>query len=241
MFRPNCPLQNYLIRKLPSYNFLLRHCQLSLGGVLSLLQRILEAEELVDDTNPTVILTDPELESALGVRALHATELRGQIIKQLVRSGSEEAQTPMPPFPPGPDLPKLLPRPPAVRQVQIGERFTKGVSPGTPIALNQRFRVKPEFLKILQTNPGTRPRQEVFTFEFVSKALGDYIKSNKDTLIDPRHITIVICEHDQLGKAFQVRAFHRSQAMILVRQCLVPMPGEKPVCRRNCLAALGYY
>ncbi len=64
--------------------------------------------------------------------------------------------------------------------------------------------------------------KEVFTYGEIIGLLSAYILRKKSHLIDGRNIPVVMCEDDQLGKAFDVKAFHRGQVIRLLRTQLIP-------------------
>ena len=53
--------------------------------ILEDLKVIVRSEKLYDPKNPSIIMCDPDLEIALNMKDLHVTEIRDQILKQLVR------------------------------------------------------------------------------------------------------------------------------------------------------------
>ena len=46
---------------------------------------------------------------------------------------------------------------------------------------------------------------------------------SKEKLIDPRHIKICIVCNDPLGKAFNVKTFHKCQVIQLLRRNIIPL------------------
>ena len=52
--------------------------------IMKNLKLIVRSEKLFDFKNPSIIMCDSDLEIALNVKDLHVTEIRDQILKQLI-------------------------------------------------------------------------------------------------------------------------------------------------------------
>lgn len=226
-FRGQCPLLPYLVRKCPNERFATQ-VHFELHYVVSTIKRIVECEFMFDETNPSIILCDRDLEMALLVRALHLTEIREKVTAQLVLLDSPEADEAFPPQPPLPQYPMLLPRQRPVGQPRGIYDREFNIAPNRPIRLTERFRVKQHFLACLRSLPEVENTREVFQYHELSKFLSQYIMAHKQTFFDNRNIKMVVCDGDPLGTAFRVRAFHRTQVMPLMRSMLIPLsPSEE--------------
>ena len=64
-------------------------------------------------------------------------------------------------------------------------------------------------------------------YEELSKFLSQYILKHKQKFFDSRNTKVVVCDGDRLGAAFNVRAFHRTQVMALVRLMLIPLTAQE--------------
>ena len=53
-----------------------------------------------------------------------------------------------------------------------------------------RFKLKPKFLKVVRSVPGTNQAKTVFTYEEVTSLLSKYILSRKEEIFDPRNIKL---------------------------------------------------
>ena len=65
--------------------------------------------------------------------------------------------------------------------------------------------------QVVQLDPGTDPKQTIFSYEEVTLLLSKYILSRKDDIFDPRNIKLALVANDPIGDAFGVKAFHRCQ------------------------------
>ena len=226
-FRAGSPLKPYLHRKYPHENILAR-TYFYIETVLRWIKAVIATEGLHDENNATMVLCDPDLEEALQARALHLNEIRTKVMDQLVLETEVNANVPFPTLPPPPLYPKLLPRqgPPMDRPKGLHERPTS-IPPNRPIRLNERFKLKPLFLNVLRTLDTVESNREIFMYEELSKFLSQYIIKHKQKFFDLRNIKAVVCDDDPLGAAFNVRAFHRTQVMTLLRLMLIRLTPEE--------------
>jgi len=93
-----------------------------------------------------------------------------------------------------------------------------------------RFSLKPDFLSVIRSIPGVDPHQILFSYEQVTLLLSKYILAKKLTLFDQRNIKVALVENDPLGKAFNVKAFHRCQVTNLLRSQLIQVEEEPTNC-----------
>ena len=174
---------------------------------------------MFDPANPSVILCSEDLEEALNMRAFHVTEIRDLVLSHITK------------------VPDQSLRKKFTQQVDIcranttnvtGSNLNNGVSRDTSAAppriirtanisaavftdRNAKFTLKPKFLKVVQTVPGTDRQRTVFTYEEITLLLSKYILSRKDEIFDPRNIKLALVGKDPIGDAFGVKAFHRCQ------------------------------
>ena len=221
-------MQPYLYQKYPTENIFER-TYFYIETVLMWIRAVIASESLCDENNAAMVLCDPDLEEALQVRALHLNEIRNKVLDQLVLETDENANVPFPTPPPPPLHPRILPRgaPAMDRPKGLHERPTI-IPPNMPIRLSERFKLKPLFLDVLRTLDTVENDREIFMYEELSKFLSQYILNHKQTFFDLRNIKAVVCDGDPLGVAFNVRAFHRTQVMTLLRLMLIPLTvGER--------------
>jgi len=212
-------LHRYLAIKCPEY-INIRKRDYALYQIMLALKLIITREKLYDKENPTIIICDDILEDALEVRALHVSDTKEYITKQCFPITQEEqadvgvgATTNNEPDRGHFTLPcwastsanAVVARANAVSNCNAEDKFT----------------VKPDFLKVLRTVPGF-VEAAVFTYTEICKLLSAYIMANKDKFFDVRNNRVALVENDLLGKAFGVQAFARSQVTSLLRSQLIP-------------------
>jgi hypothetical protein len=83
------------------------------------------------------------------------------------------------------------------------------------------FRLKPLFKKALKRMSSFPHHQRTFKYYNICSYLAKYIIYNKHDFIDPRNKNLCIVHNDPLGKAFNVKAFHRSQLTSLLRRNII--------------------
>ena len=206
----------------------------SLAEILTLLKDIIRRERLFDERNPSIILCSKQLEEALDQRALHVTEVRDLVLKQVYLLPDQTTRDRV--TPQGSQQQGTLPRMnnmhvPRVPPQAEGPRVIRTASIITSIQTNRnaRFNLKPLFLKVTRSVEGANQSQTIFTYGEVTLLLSKYILARKETLFDHRNIKLVLVKEDPLGKAFGVSAFHRCQVNALLRSQLIPLhPDSHP-------------
>ena len=166
---------------------------------------------MYDQSNPPIIICSNEFERALGMKALHITEIRDIVLSQLTRVSDQTCGK-------------------SLIQVERTSGFPIS-NPRTNTFLKnkyEKFTVRPNLLKVLQLVPGTDDRRTVFSYEEVTRLLSKYILSRKDDIFDPRNIKLALVANDPIGTAFGVRAFHRCQINDLLKQQLIPLSSGCP-------------
>eukprot|EP00095_Tigriopus_kingsejongensis_P004280 maker-scaffold555_size137745-snap-gene-0.25 protein:Tk04280 transcript:maker-scaffold555_size137745-snap-gene-0.25-mRNA-1 annotation:"e3 ubiquitin-protein ligase mdm2 isoform x1" len=203
-------------------------------AILQDLKDIISVEKLYDESNPVIIIGDRPLEVALGMKALHLTEIRMVVCKQLISQDSQMRGTIN-------EVPQAASLTHPNLSVMPGHKHpnvilpvippTRGNNPGLqpsnrsnldPIPPEKLFRVKPKFLKVIRKVPDVSSTQEVFTYQELTRLLSQYIIMNKNRFFDERNIKVALCQGDILGEAFGLRAFHRTQVTSYLRSQLIP-------------------
>ena len=94
-----------------------------------------------------------------------------------------------------------------------------------------RFTLSANFLAVIRTIPGVPPSKTIFTHDEVADLTSKYIlrgireqRSLNVGFIDIRNISIISVDGDPLGTAFNVKAFHRTQILTLIRSQLTLVP-----------------
>ena len=211
-FRPYSPLKVYISYYFPKYK------SLETFYDRDLIRDMRRVANNHDTTNGEIILCDSFLEWALCVKAFHKSELKKWIRRQLVKPW--ELCEPF--IPPLGALDRIVyPRvDPGIVPYSIYHR-NPVVPWGYDILPDASGHVTTIFLRVLQTLGEVHPHKVRFGYNELGYLLGRYITVNQCRLIDYRDTSIVHCEGDMLGHAFQVRTFHRRQGMALIRNQLI--------------------
>ena len=208
---------------------------LTLAVIMLALKKIIKDEKLYDENNTTIILCSQELEDAINRKAMHSSEVRNEVVKQLLIASKQ----------------------PSLRNILLGQNWIQRQEEWHPIwntlhlerieashntilqltdelnivnsvPVHNKFTPMPDFLKVLHLTPGVDRKQTTFTFSEVIRHLSSYILSKRDEIFDKRDIKIAIVKDDLLGIAFGVKAFHRNQVLSLMIKHLIPVNQDNP-------------
>lgn len=213
-FAANSKLHRYLACKCPGL-ISIRKKEYNLFEVLLAMKRVISSEQQYDVENPAVVICDDCLEDALDVKAMHVSEVKEFVLKQLLLI--DQLSQPV-------DI---------IRPLQNGDALPTWASATANAVIAQanacsnfnvegKYTVKPEFLKVLKSVDGVDPNQTVFHYREITHLLSQYIRANQKSFFDVRNIRICLVENDQLGTAFGVKAFARCQVVGLLRAQLTP-------------------
>ena len=186
----------------------LKREEFTLEKIFIILRDAFREEQLFDPANAQVIFCSHELERCLGVKALHVSQMRDLVLKQMTPTGRKLSK---------------LEREEDLKPVK--EVVDKGT----------RFRVSGALMKVLRTVPGVSQHESIFTFDFITLALSRYILMNKQRIFDTRNITLAMVQDDLLGQAFGVKGFHQSQVHGLLMKQLSPVGPEGDMDVHCCL------
>jgi len=142
----------------------------ALAEILTELKEVIKAKQMFDYNNPSIIMCDVELEAALDMKALHVTEIRNLILRQLEKV--EEKSTP----PPG------LPPPLSQRMREEQERKT---SEQTALTSTPSVEVKVESIEVKATS---LPPQNI---QVIIKTQSDVISSQSSVATDSSSVSLV--------------------------------------------------
>lgn len=197
-FKPNSPLQPYLQKMIPGqYN----QNSFTLVTVLTDLKNIIKKKKLVDAKNPTIILCDPDLETALNINGLHMKHVRECLLKQLI------CVTPF-----------TSHHCPLERKKKFS-KTQENVTPKTVQTIpDEYYMLSPLLKSALSTVPFFPYNLQCFTLNEICNYVGRYIIFKKKQLLDPRNMSLAIVKNDPLGKAFNVNAFDRCQIVKLIKR-----------------------
>jgi Zinc finger, C3HC4 type (RING finger)/SWIB/MDM2 domain len=223
-FTETSKLHRYLAVKCRGY-ISIRIKDYNLYEVLIALKKVITSDRLYDPQNPTVILCDDLLEDVLEVKALHVSEIKDHVIKQLFLV-DETLEPPPTPTNNGPSYTLT----PANGDSFILPSWASTSANAVVARMNAlpdfdtegMYCIKPEFLKVIRKVEGVNQEQTIFYYKEITSILSRYIMSNKNRFFDSRNIRVALVEDDQLGLAFGVKAFARSQVTSLLRAQLIP-------------------
>ena len=106
----------------------------------------------------------------------------------------------------------------------------------TFVSATRRWRVSQPLLEVFRKleEPDAIPKnQETFTYYELTRLLTTYVLRNHERLFDQTNIFVCNVGDDPLGRAFGMRAFHRSQAGMLLRQHMLPLDADRPTTSRS--------
>jgi hypothetical protein len=198
-----------------------------------MLKNILKNEMLFDIKNPAIILCSKKLEHALDMKALHVSEIRELVSKQLILI---KQKTVVEPKINQSDRvlrssivktkPQIIQRGRVLRSSKLIDQSTNILSPNIFNNKNAKFLLKPDFKKVLAQLENFPKKKKYFLYDDVCSFLSQYILVKKEQLFDCRNIKIALVKNDALGKVFCVDAFHRCQVTSLLRKQLIYATGH---------------
>ena len=234
-FIPNSKLQEYIKSKIPNAKAVN-----TLSEILIILKDIIRDEGMFDEKNPSIILCSEHLENALGMKALHVSEIRALVLKHLVLQQLNLVLHVLP-KPTGhcnldsqqlllQQLNLVLYTPPNVAIPHVQESSTRVLRSAPTKNIhktiyndNTKVTLKPDFKKTLCQLKHFPKNKRHFTYKEICNYTSEYILLKKNQIIDPRNIKVALVKNDALGKAFGVNSFHRCQVTSLIHKQLIPV------------------
>ena len=224
-FQPGSKLKSFLVKKTR-----VEKTYYTLVEIMIILKDIIRGEGLFDDTNPSIILCDKELEEALDKKALHVTEIRDVVLKELIKISDQNLRDGFPQS-------KKIISDGSTNRVTTSEDtlqnkplYQRVMSVFTDA--NTRFSVKPKLLSVIRMVPETDQTKSIFTYKEVMVLISKYILARKDEIFDARNIKVALVETDPIGAALGVKSFHRCQINNLIRSQLT-IPLENSRCEKD--------
>jgi hypothetical protein len=198
--------------KLSPINFLCYNFQADRLLSVGLSKVIVRSEKLYDPKNPSLIMCDPNLETALNVKDLHVTEVRHQILKHLTLVRHQNW--------------RLNYNSCFIKRGDISIPPAKTSNVTTAQVPNKYFKyiVKPLLMGLLRSECDEKDRTKAaFKFDEVLSLLFKYLLRRRGTLFDSRNIKVARVHLDLLGTAVGgIVRFHRSQAEKLLKAQMSP-------------------
>ena len=160
VFKTGAPLKTYLKTRSEDFD----KC-FTLKDLLVQLKNIILTGKLFDQTNPSMVRCDRELEVALNRKAVHVVNLRELVLDQISPTNT---------------IPVVSPT--VVSSMRV---VTQTQTP--PWA---RFGVSPGFKKVIDATIG-KTRKTIFEYREITSILSRYIIARKSDLTDPRDVRVL--------------------------------------------------
>ena len=174
----------------------------TLAEILENLKKVITEERLFDESNPSIVMCSEQLERVFNQKALHVRQVKSAVLSQLVQRE----------IPPIQDNQDDFATPDETRKIASMETDSPTYIISTPLR------------KVFETMEEYDQARVSFKYHEITDLLSNYIIRNQDRLFDQRNIHVALVENDLLGKALQVKSFHRCQIQALLRTQLTPVP-----------------
>ena len=159
----------------------------SLYVVNNAVQRYIYTKALYDMSNSSIVISNHELEKALGPKTFHLSILNDLIIKNM----------------------KLDPK--VSKFYTVDNTSTEKMPIDAPFTRRDLFWIKPHLRKITDKAKSNRTKNRFNTYENICSYVADYLMENNANLLGPKHHGTCFIEGTELETAFKCKAFHRSQ------------------------------
>ena len=200
--------------------------------------QIIEKDGLYDIENPSIILCDYALADALNIPIFHITDLKKIISRQLFElpiSSEWRDHTGFVPFNPVPtEIKDFVKYPICTYPINIDTHAAPSWAKPEAIAIKARELLQKEYppedyyyvsdnlLTAFRTLDRVHEDQTIFPYKEIEAMFSRYLEENKENLFDIRHTQIAIIRGDILYNALKVQAFHKYQAVALLRTQIKP-------------------
>ena len=173
-FKPESKLKEYLYIKTN-----IKRSYYLLVEIMEKIKVIVRSEKLYDPKNPSIIMCDPNLETALNVKDLHVTEVRHQILKHLTLVRHQNWQ--------------LNYNSCFIKRgdISIPPAKTSNVTTAQVPNKDVKYIVKPLLMGLLRSECDEKDRTKAaFKFDEVLSLLFKYLLRRRGTLFDSRNIKV---------------------------------------------------
>lgn len=180
-----------------------------LSTILLAIYEVIKNKEQFDPLEPTIIVCEPELEEALGVRTLQINQMVEYLEKKLIKSRGMMNYH---------------------KRARIEEEleamslwYNKPVEEKRePFEIEEEYFVKPRLQKVLKLAPHALIKSDrILRYRHVCELVSSYIMHRKHDIVDLRNIRILDLRNDLLGQAFEVNYLARSQVTGKIRDQLI--------------------
>ena len=222
----NIKLSNYLytftrqslLKKYLKKKGLNRKGSFTIKTILLDIRQILMNEKLFDETNPSIVMCNSELEDVFDMKALHVTQIRYVIQKHIKmkkkvkqRSVVNENEN---------QYQNVVRKCNKIYCKEEGlncclSEYSKEEIEKKRKEMQQHYLIDVDLLHVL--NPGNLDTRH-FTFYDIFALLSKYLISKRNQIFDRRNILVAIIKDDPLQSVFNVNAFSRSQVMQILKK-----------------------
>jgi hypothetical protein len=198
-----------------------------LVALLNMLKSIINNTRQFDQKNQVIILCNDDLTFALDVTALHVTQLKDYVYKQLELVSGFVPNIMLDIF----SIPFIVrfsdaensdydntyyePNPPGITDNSLADT-KKPVSDVILFTEPDLYYMFFQLKMVLSTTPSFPQNKSFFTFQEITQLTTDYIYAKRHSLIDFRNPFVCLVSKDPLGTVFQVKAFHSTQLSYLL-------------------------
>ena len=217
-FKQDSTLKAYIDRK---RNSIREYYKLS--EILTFIKCIVRDNDMYYINNPSIVICDAELEAALGVPHWHVFEIRGLVIKHLLRLTAEHQAA---------VAVQYRHSQPVTDTGSSHKDTTSGKDPAVyykikidnkiPLGLfyedNSMFELAPGLRKVLETLPSFDASKVTFRFSKIIDWVEEYIKLKKEIFFHVNTPQLACIRGDILAEALDLDYLHRSSINWVVRQ-----------------------
>jgi hypothetical protein len=198
--------RHYITENQTKYNY---------GTIQAALRHEIYLKNLYDESNPRIIILNKELEDIFHRKYIFADDFKHFVLKEFVPKIThiewrETSQVP---------LFRVFRSPLWSRGIDKYMDIKDKVS--DEFDIDASYKLTPKMYEILKE---FLPQDiEVFAFRNICSAMSKYIINNKENLIYPKNITIVVAEGTLFEDVFGLKTFSRHQVPTLIKSQCIPM------------------
>jgi hypothetical protein len=213
-----------------------------LHQILWLINQIILTDQLYDKENPYVIVCDAFLDTALNVHALHTTQLKEMVLRQMMDTGTSQTQIQKD------NTPKMEYR------YFDGQNNTRATIPTwanmKAKAIEYRLNIDPhhndedlyrldqdfyeEMIKVPQNE-----RKFVYKYNDILWMFYRYIHHNKNTIVDNRNVKVLTIKNTPLKNIWGTDTIASCQVHYFIQSVIKPLNRNKYVYRYEPQIKLG--
>ena len=236
-FHPDSKLHSYLAYRFTG-QVTMQQTDYRLPVIILHVTQIIEMDGLYDEENPSIVLCDNFLADALNIPVFHVVDIHKIVSRQLFElpiSREWRDHNGFVPYNPIPaEIMDFVRSPISTNPMNINSHALPSWAKPDAIAVKARellndnypptdfYYVSKELLTAFRTLDGIDKEQLIFQYRDIELMFSGYLEENKENLFDLRHTLIALIRGDVLHDALKVQAFHKHQAVALLRTQLKP-------------------